>query len=630
MPLPTNEKEMSSSSICTGESECDCSRSSTCAESMSDESHYDGASDEERDSPNYFSARRRNPLGTNVDFDSPPYPRSCPLSADCVTPRSVEEYQTFTPSPLQRDYVVSSTPSLHYRRTHSFSSQLESPEALCSPKAKHFSSSPVLFTPRPFSTTPHNHYETHALVSDIQNYVPILTKNQVEKKKGARNDIGKIIFACCCLGLILQCAVACFLYINSNSESYLDLAKNNPIHQALRAHIKTLPSGHKVLQGRDNDPISSSHVLHSAERQMQKETDGSKEESVWQTSIADLPQSHPISPLDTLSRRMFTVRLNTFRRNDQLLLSLNHHSKCPGVAKIQVIWSDPIEEPPIEVLNHPSGKVIVERHDVDSLNERFNMLDDSPTMGIFSLDDDLLWPCEALDSAFFKWTHSPDRIVGFDSRVHVEDKDTKKWKYGYMSTTRSMNRYSMTLLRAAFVHKDYLALYMTHLPKPIFNRVQEEKNCEDIAMSLFVSAMSGSKPPLLADLWATSLMTKLYVHAHISGTHDHKQKRDACMDDFATWLDLKQDGPGQLHSSEIAHGHHRSLFEQGDPVGDIASNNLLITNREKSLLEDTKQLSWKTFVEATESILVQTRIEAHRKGYLEGSKPWKERWESSK
>jgi hypothetical protein len=148
----------------------------------------------------------------------------------------------------------------------------------------------------------------------------------------------------------------------------------------------------------DDYSISSSHVLHSAERQMQKETDGSKEESVWQTSIADLPQSHPISPLDTLSRRMFTVRLNTFRRNDQLLLSLNHHSKCPGVAKIQVIWSDPIEEPPIEVLNHPSGKVIVERHDVDSLNERFNMLDDSPTMGIFSLDDDLLWPCEALDS----------------------------------------------------------------------------------------------------------------------------------------------------------------------------------------------------------------------------------------
>jgi hypothetical protein len=34
-------------------------------------------------------------------------------------------------------------------------------------------------------------------------------------------------------------------------------------------------------------------------------------------------------------------------------------------------------------------------------------------------------------AAFFKWTHSPDRIVGFDSRVHVEDKDTKKWKVSF-------------------------------------------------------------------------------------------------------------------------------------------------------------------------------------------------------
>ena len=67
------------------------------------------------------------------------------------------------------------------------------------------------------------------------------------------------------------------------------------------------------------------------------------------------------------------------------------------------------------------------------------------------------------------------------------------------------------------------------------------------------------------------------------------------MDDFATWLGLKQDGPSQLHSSEIAHAHHKSLFEQGDPVGDIASNSVLITSREKNLLEDTKYLSWNFF-----------------------------------
>jgi hypothetical protein len=125
-----------------------------------------------------------------------------------------------------------------------------------------------------------------------------------------------------------------------------------------------------------------------------------------------------VRPID---REQYTIRINTWRRQEQLLLSVEHHSSCPGVAEIQVIWCDKEQEPPAGLLNF--SKVTIERHDVNSLNERFNSLSPPPTLGILSIDDDVLRPCEAIDSGFFKWTQNSDRMVGFDGRVHVENED---------------------------------------------------------------------------------------------------------------------------------------------------------------------------------------------------------------
>lgn len=130
-----------------------------------------------------------------------------------------------------------------------------------------------------------------------------------------------------------------------------------------------------------------------------------------------------ITPLKPRDREEYTIRINTWKRNEQLILSVNHHASCPGVAQVQVIWCDPDEEPPQELLNHPSNKVIVERHVVNSLNARFDVQSVLPTLGVLSIDDDVLRPCEALDAGFFKWTQSPHRMVGYDGRLHVENDD---------------------------------------------------------------------------------------------------------------------------------------------------------------------------------------------------------------
>jgi hypothetical protein len=112
-----------------------------------------------------------------------------------------------------------------------------------------------------------------------------------------------------------------------------------------------------------------------------------------------------LTPLtEPIDREKYTIRMNTWKRNEQLVVSLNHHASCEGVAQIQVIWCNSEEEPPLSVVNHPSGKVVVERHTVNSLNERFHILPNThtPTLGILSLDDDVLRPCQAWDSGKYK------------------------------------------------------------------------------------------------------------------------------------------------------------------------------------------------------------------------------------
>ena len=129
-----------------------------------------------------------------------------------------------------------------------------------------------------------------------------------------------------------------------------------------------------------------------------------------------------LRPLRKIDREQYTVRINTWKRPEQLLTSVEHLSLCTGAAQIQIVWCDLDEDPPTELADY--DKVVVERHSANTLNERFNVIAaTTPTLGILSIDDDVLRPCEAIDAGFFKWTRNPDRMVGFDGRLHVENPD---------------------------------------------------------------------------------------------------------------------------------------------------------------------------------------------------------------
>ena len=109
------------------------------------------------------------------------------------------------------------------------------------------------------------------------------------------------------------------------------------------------------------------------------------------------------------------------------------------------------------------------------------------------------------------------------------------------------------------MHRDYLNWYMTQLPRPIFDHVAESFNCEDIAMSFFISSLTDGRPPLLAQFWAIESMVKLYSAKKISGTKDHKSLRDGCVESFAQQLNLKD----RLYRAPVIY-RNDTMFHSGD------------------------------------------------------------------
>jgi len=193
-----------------------------------------------------------------------------------------------------------------------------------------------------------------------------------------------------------------------------------------------------------------------------------------------------------------------------------------------------------------------------------------------------------------------------------------------MSTTEKSNKYSLSLPRYCFLHRDYLDSYMTNLPRPIFTRVAENFNCEDIAMSFWISRMTGGSPPLLTDTWSMKSMVKLYSPETISGTRDHKKLRDACVNDFAEQLGLK----GMLQKGTIRHDK-TPLFECGAAGNKEPPVNWRLVERNTDLQK--KIHHWK-HLPNDKAISEISKLRSHmiRHAYVLGliadTSPWKERW----
>ena len=104
-------------------------------------------------------------------------------------------------------------------------------------------------------------------------------------------------------------------------------------------------------------------------------------------------------------------------------------------------------------------------------------------------------------------------------------------------------------------------------------------------MSLWMSYLTGGRPPLLADDWAIRTLVKLPSAKTIHGTKGHKQLRNGCVDSFAQQLGLK----GVLQKATIKH-EEAPYFECG-AEGDKPPANWRVVDRHAALLKLVDQ--WK-------------------------------------
>eukprot|EP00249_Psilotum_nudum_P023003 c28721_g1_i1 orf=524-1510(-) len=243
------------------------------------------------------------------------------------------------------------------------------------------------------------------------------------------------------------------------------------------------------------------------------------------------------------SRQRFTVLINTWRRQALLRKSVNHYSSCNNVDAVRVVWSE--VEPPSDSLlfvlrqsvqshsRRSSYKVDfrVDIHEEDNLNNRFMPLDGLKTDAIFSVDDDVVVPCDTLDFAFSVWSSASDSMVGFVPRMHWLDSKKHElkqphYRYGGWWSVWWTGTYSMVLTKAAFFHRKYLELYTYRMPASFRDYVTTERNCEDLAMSFLVANVTGAPP-----IWVKG---KLYEigSSGISSLKGHSRHRTRCLNTF--------------------------------------------------------------------------------------------------
>lgn len=139
-------------------------------------------------------------------------------------------------------------------------------------------------------------------------------------------------------------------------------------------------------------------------------------------------------PLFTImtNRRGYALLINTWKRNDLLKQSISHYASCPRLDSIHIVWSEP-DSPTdslITFLNNEvqskvnNGRQIELKFDInkeDSLNNRFKEIKELKVDAVFSIDDDIIFPCSSVELAFSMWRSAPDSMVGFVPRIHWVD-----------------------------------------------------------------------------------------------------------------------------------------------------------------------------------------------------------------
>jgi alpha-1,4-N-acetylglucosaminyltransferase EXTL3 len=253
---------------------------------------------------------------------------------------------------------------------------------------------------------------------------------------------------------------------------------------------------------------------------------------------------------DTDNCARFTLIIQTFNRDEQLLENLLFYSEMTVIDKILIIWNNINRKPPPGLLQlaqdniKPSIHVIIEEK--NSINNRYKARDIIQTDAVMIMDDDIKMEEYALELAFKTWRNHPRKMVGFTARVvqqnptlphHCEDKKFD-WYYGNTCMYRNgtlhtweVNHFNLILPQALFLHKSYLNMYMLATPKELLDMVDEKMNCDDLFLAATHAFVTRETPlnVITTSEYIFDTSRGQGIHPGLHSIPGHYEKRTECL-----------------------------------------------------------------------------------------------------
>jgi len=265
--------------------------------------------------------------------------------------------------------------------------------------------------------------------------------------------------------------------------------------------------------------------------------------------------------------------INTYKRPERLRLAVQHYAdKCGrqyGVSQVFIVWAEQgVVPPPSDSFfddgrlrssrnqdsdtNINRSQVYVLQKSKDSLNSRFEPIDQLETTSVFMVDDDIRVSCRSLRHAFDAWKANPRSMVGYYPRLasprlmrssrfwwknRQQEKDhdgipgipiptddsgsDTELVYHAWPIVYWRHQFNFVLTKASFLHSRYLALYTKEendggLPREIKDHVDKHKNCEDIAMSMLVANYTASESGSSSSSTPSTIAPPIYVEGDVT------------------------------------------------------------------------------------------------------------------
>ncbi|XP_066150552.1 exostosin-2 [Euwallacea fornicatus] len=226
----------------------------------------------------------------------------------------------------------------------------------------------------------------------------------------------------------------------------------------------------------------------------------------------------------------FTAVILTYDRVQSLFSLIERLAKVPSLMKIVVVWNNQKKEPPpMSQFPKITKSINVIKTKANKLSNRFYPYREIETEAVLHIDDDIVMlTSDEVEFAFEVWREFPDRIVGFPSRTHYWDNVTSSWKY----ESEWQNEISMVLTGAAFLHKYWSYLYTNTMPSNVKDWVDDNMNCEDIAMNFLVANVT-DKPPIKVTPRKKFKCPECINNEMLSADMGHMVARSQCVDRFA-------------------------------------------------------------------------------------------------